>query len=130
MVDFKSNLRKKSDPSSSTTFTATTSSKGEPLAEETPIVDFKAKLRKSTKPDNTNSAKEDISSEPIDFKSRLRKVSGSKDKSSSSPTKDIEQLKLPILDKRDSLGNGSNVEASAVTEAGEIPGEFKSFNIR
>merc|ERR1712223_904485 len=64
MVDFKSNLRKKSDPSnsSSTTFSAASSSKGEPLAEDTPIVDFKAKLRKSTKPDDTNSTKEDISS--------------------------------------------------------------------
>merc|ERR1739838_114791 len=109
-MGFKSNLRKKSDPSS-------TSSKqqqgveGSNLATtntESNIVDFKAKLRKSTKPDGTsptNKAEDNSSNaEPIDFKARLRKVSDSKEKSSSSPTKESTTPslddKLPI-DKRD-----------------------------
>merc|ERR1711935_1196299 len=82
ILDFKSNLRKKSDQSEK----STSGSKADPQGaaatitntESSPIVDFKAKLRKSTKPDvtsaNSNTTKEDNTStttEPMDFKARL-----------------------------------------------------------
>ena len=58
ILDFKSNLRKKSDQSEK----STSGSKADPQGaaatttntESSPIVDFKAKLRKSTKPDITS----------------------------------------------------------------------------
>ena len=71
ILDFKSNLRKKSDQSEkSTAFGSKADPQGTAAtttnAESSPIVDFKAKLRKSTKPDitsaNPNTTKEDNTS--------------------------------------------------------------------
>ena len=72
ILDFKSNLRKKSDQSEKSTSGSGSKADHQGAAatttntESSPIVDFKAKLRKSTKPDitsaNPNTTKEDNTS--------------------------------------------------------------------
>ena len=100
-IDFKSNLKKTSDPSVGSPITT------KPLEPESGnIVDFKAKLRKSAKPETQTPSKEDSSTEPVDFKARLRKVSDPKDKSSISPTKEVNTIEPKVsLDKRESIGS-------------------------
>jgi hypothetical protein len=128
-IDFKSQLKKKpsSEPHKETSNSQDNSSPKDKSNndETTNLVDFKSKLRKSTKPETSASANlsQNDSPEPVDFKSRLRKVSGSGKPSTptqhSPSNNDDEQLqerrdsldqldaqdKLDSSDKRDSLGS-------------------------
>ena len=109
LIDFKSGLKKLSDP---------LVGKAE---EGQTIVDFKSKLRKSAKTD-----KEEVpaTNEPtVDFKARLRKVSGSKDKASTSPTK----LEAQLEQKRESIGSATDFQDTMDPDKRRSTGSISSL---
>ena len=109
-IDFKSNLKKTSSEMPAAPSKADT---------ESNIVDFKAKLKKPTK--SIEVAKDDTPTEPMDFKSRLRKVSGSKGQS---PTKENEATPP---EKRDSITSTDSEAAAALDDKRKSTGSISSL---
>ena len=127
-IDFKSNLKKTSDLNIAAKDVDNSSRNSNVV-----VVDFKVKLKKPSKtlPSAPTAAEDEAAansaSEPLDFKARLRKVSGSK----SSPTKESvvsETSKPPAIavidEKRDSI---TSTESETMDDKRKSTGSISSL---
>lgn len=126
-VDFKANLRKVSAGGNSDTTKAINETKS-----ETPATSFKAQLKKTSETNNKKKTEEELENPGpiIDFKSRLRRVDGSKAETEEMELNaENEQLGEEGDDKRRSTGSISSLKKLWETKENDTSKESNSDQI-